>query len=89
MRYKGRLRLLLEGGGGGGGGALEEKVISKYFTNWGGSNLFDTHPGKVTVFFGKENIIPCRLVDFCLLTNTRSVEQRIIIFLVHTCDITT
>ena len=27
-------------------GALEGRVISKYFTNWGGSDLFDTQPGK-------------------------------------------
>ena len=26
--------------------ALEGRVISKYFTNWGGSNLFDTPPGE-------------------------------------------
>ena len=25
-------------------GALDGRVISKYFTNWGGSNLFDTQP---------------------------------------------
>ena len=41
----GKVRFLL-GGGGGWAGALEEKVISKYFTNWGGSNLFDTQPGE-------------------------------------------
>ena len=46
------------------GGALEGRVISKYFTNWGGSNLFVTQPGE-----GHS----CRLVDFYLLTNTRSV----------------
>ena len=28
-----------------GAGALEGRVISKYFTHWGGSNLFDTQPG--------------------------------------------
>ena len=30
------------GGGGGGGwaGTLEERVLSNFFTNWGGSNLF-------------------------------------------------
>ena len=54
-------------------GALEGRVISKYFTNWGGSNLFDTQPREGHSFFGKENITPCRLVDFYLLTNTRSV----------------
>ena len=29
--------------------------------------------GRVIVLFGKENITPCRLVDFYLLKNTRSV----------------
>ena len=29
--------------------------------------------GRVTVFFGKENITPCQLVDFYLLTNTQNV----------------
>ena len=33
--------------------------------------LFAT--GGVTVFFGKEKIYPCRLVDSSLLTNTRSL----------------
>ena len=55
--------------------ALEGRVISKYFTNWGGSNLFDTQPGEGHRFFGKENITPCPLVDFYLLTNTRSVQK--------------
>ena len=32
-------------------GAFEGRVISKYFTNWGGSNLFDTQPGKGHSFF--------------------------------------
>ena len=56
-------------------GVLEGRVISKYFINWGGSNLFDTQPGEghSFFFFGKENITPCRLADFYLLTNTRSV----------------
>ena len=33
-------------GGGGWAGASKGRVISKYFTNWGGSNLFDTQPGE-------------------------------------------
>ena len=37
--------------GGGWAGALEGRVISKYFTNWGGSNLFDTQPGEGHSFF--------------------------------------
>ena len=44
-------------GGGGGGG------IGIFFTNWGGANLFLSHRGRVTVFFDKEKITPCRLVD--------------------------
>ena len=55
------------------GGALERRVISKYFTNWGGSSLFHTQPGEGSSIFDKEKIIPCRLVDSYLLTNTRSV----------------
>ena len=31
---------------GGWAGVSEGRVISKYFTNWGGSNLFDTQPGE-------------------------------------------
>ena len=33
-------------GGRGWAGALEGRVISKYFTNWRGSNLFDRQPGE-------------------------------------------
>ena len=36
---------------GGWAGALEGRVISKYFTNWGGSNLFDTQPREGHSFF--------------------------------------
>ena len=41
------------GGGGGGGwaGASEERVLSKFFTNWGGSNLFNSQPGEGHSFF--------------------------------------
>ena len=31
--------------------------------------------GRVIVFFGKEKITPCRLVDSYSLTNTRSVQK--------------
>ena len=34
--------------------ASEGKVISKYFTNWGGSNLFYMQPGEGDSFFWKE-----------------------------------
>ena len=33
-------------GEGGWAGASEGRVISKYFTNWRGSNLFYTQPGE-------------------------------------------
>ena len=45
---------------------LEGRVISKYFTNWGGQTCLIRSRGTVIVFFGKENITPCRLVDFYL-----------------------
>ena len=55
-------------------GASEGRVISKFFTNCGGSNLFHLQPGEGhSFFFGKEKITPCRLADSYLLTNTRSV----------------
>ena len=49
------------GGGGGAGwaGASEGRVLSKFFTNWGGSNLFYSQPGEGHSFFGKEKITPC------------------------------
>ena len=55
--------LFIEGGGEGGGGwagALEGRVLSKFFTNWGGSNLFYSQLGEGHSFFGKEKITPCR-----------------------------
>ena len=55
--------------GGGWDGASEGREISQFFTNWGGSNLFYSQRGGVTVFLGKEKIYPCRLVDSYLLTN--------------------
>ena len=38
-----------------------------------GQTCFIRNRGRVTVFFGKEKITPCHLVDSYLLTNTRSV----------------
>ena len=61
------------GGGGWDGASGGGRVISQIFTNWGGSNLFYSQRGGVTVFLGKEKIYPCRLVDSYLLTNTQSV----------------
>ena len=49
------------GWGGGVSGASEGKVLSKFLTNWGGSNLFYSQPGEGYSFFGKEKITPCRL----------------------------
>ena len=58
---------------GGWAGALEGRVISKYFSKIGkGQTCLIRSRGRVTVFFGKENITLCRLVDF-YLTHTRSV----------------
>ena len=56
-------RYVFNWGGRVGLGALEGRVISKYFTNWRGSNLFDTQPGKRHSFFLKENITPYRYVS--------------------------
>ena len=64
---------LIRGGGGGWAGASEGRVIRKYFTNWGGSNLFYTQPGEGRGIFGQGKITPCWLVDSYLLTNMRSV----------------
>ena len=38
-------------GRGGWAGVSEGRVISKYFTNWGGSNLLYTQPGEVRSIF--------------------------------------
>ena len=38
-----------------------------------GQSCFVRNRGRIAVFFGKEKITPCRLVDPYLLTNTRSV----------------
>ena len=47
-------------GGGGWAGAWEGRVLNKFFTNWGGSNLFYSKPGEGHSYFGKEKITPCR-----------------------------
>ena len=56
------IQLVKEGtffiGGRGWAGASEGRVLSKFFTNWGGSNLFYSKPGEDHSFFGKEKITP-------------------------------
>ena len=42
---------------GGGAGASEGRVTSKFFTNWGGSNLFYSQPGEGHSFYGKEKLL--------------------------------
>ena len=56
----GKRRYVFYWGGGGWGGASEGRVLSKFFTNWGGSNLFYSKPGEGHSYFGKEKITPCR-----------------------------
>ena len=71
----GKVRFLLGGGGGGGGGgwggggggggggpgALEGRILSKFFTDWGGSNLFYSQPGEGhSQFLVRKKITPCR-----------------------------
>ena len=51
-----------------------------FFIGGGGSKFFlqicfIRNRRGVTVFFGKEKMTPCRLVDPYLLTNTRSVQK--------------
>ena len=41
-------------GGGGWAGASEGRVLSIFFTNWGGSNLFYSQPGEGNSFFWQE-----------------------------------
>ena len=43
-------------------GASEGRVLSKFFTYWGRSNLFYSQPGEGGSFFGKEKITPCRSI---------------------------
>ena len=45
------------GGGGGWAGASEGRVLSKFFTNWGGSNLFYSQPGEVTDFLARKKLL--------------------------------
>ena len=46
---EGKVRFFIEGGGW--AGASEGRVISKFFTNRGGSNLFYSQPGEGHSFF--------------------------------------
>ena len=43
--------------GGGWAGASEGRVISKFLSNWGGSNLFYSQPGEGHSFFGKKTLL--------------------------------
>ena len=40
-------------------GASEGRVLNKFFTIWGGSNMFYSQLGEGHIFFGKEKITPC------------------------------
>ena len=40
-----------------GGGTLDGRVLSKFFTNWGGSNLFILKRGRVTVFLARKKLL--------------------------------
>ena len=57
-------------GGGGWAGGSEGRVITKFFPNCGGSNLFYSRLGEGHSFFGKEKITPYHLVDSHSSTNT-------------------
>ena len=62
------------GGGGGGTGLRREGSLINFLQIGEGQTCFIRNRGRVTVFFGKEKITPCRLVDsYNLLTNTQSV----------------
>ena len=63
MFYLGMERFLL----GGWAGASEGRVLTNFFTNWGGQEppgegqtCFVPQQGEVHSFFGKEKITPCR-----------------------------
>ena len=43
--------------GGGGAGASEGRVISKFLSNCGGSNLFYSQPGEGHSFLGKKKLL--------------------------------
>ena len=53
-------RFFIGGGEGRWAGASEGRVLSNFFKNWGGLNLFYSKPGEGHSFFGKEKITPCR-----------------------------
>ena len=40
------------------GGASEGRVICKYFTNWGGSNLFYMQPREGHSFLARKKLLP-------------------------------
>ena len=70
----------LLGGGGGGGGRWARasegiRVLSKFFTNWGGSNLFYSQPGEGHSFFYKEKNYSMSLL-FCIYKE--SYQSRLI-----------
>ena len=73
------LSLLREGtfsigeGGGGGPGLRRGGSLINFLQIGEGQTCFIRNRGKVTVFFGKGKITPCRLADSSLSTNTRSV----------------
>ena len=46
-------------------GASEGRVVSNFFTNWGGSNLFYSQPVEGNSFFGKEKNYSMSLL-FCI-----------------------
>ena len=68
----GKVRFLL-GGGGGGPGLQRGGSLVNILEIGEGQTFLIRSRGRVIVLFGKENITPCRLVDFYLLKNTRSV----------------
>ena len=59
--------------GGGGTGLRRGGSLVNFLQIGEAQTCFIRNGGGVTVFLGKEKIYPCRLVDSCLLTNTRSV----------------
>ena len=62
----------LIGGGGGGPGLRWGGPLVNILQIGEGQTCFIRNQGRVIVFFDKEKITPCRLVDSYLLTNTRS-----------------
>ena len=61
------------GGEGGGPGFRRRGSLVNLLQTGEGQTCFIRSRGRVTVFFGKEKITSCRLVDSYFLTNTRSV----------------